>query len=133
KDNWVSADTKTELIAKIKDKLSIIPGVNLVFSQPLELRFNELLTGVRQDLAVKLFGPDLDVLAEKGEQLKQLIQTVPGASDVTLEATAGLPQITVDYNRQKVAQYGLDIAELNNYVSMAFEIGRASCRERAEE
>ncbi len=120
KDQWVSADNKKELIEEIKEKLSVIPGINLVFSQPLELRFNELLTGVRQDLAVKLYGPNLSVLAEKGEQMKKIIQSVPGASDVTLEATSGLPQITVDYNRQKVAQYGLDIAKLNNYVSMAF-------------
>src|SRR5699024_7218582 len=85
-DQWVSADTKEELIAKIKEKLSVLVGVNYVFSQPIELRFNELLTGVRSDVAVKLYGEDLDVLAAKAQEIAQLIQTVPGAADVTAEA-----------------------------------------------
>src|SRR5699024_7196138 len=85
KDNWVSADTTEELIAKMKENLTVIPGVNFVFSQPVELRFNELLTGVREDVAIKLYGEDLDVLAQKGAQMEKIIKTVPGAGDVTLE------------------------------------------------
>lgn len=120
KSKWVSATTKEELIEKIKEKLAHLPGLNFTFSQPVELRFNELLTGVREDVAVKLFGEDLDVLSEKGEKIAKIIQTVPGAEDVTLERTAGLPQMTVQYDRRKIAQYGLDIAKLNRYVSAAF-------------
>ena len=120
KDNWVSADTKDELVAKIKEKLAVIPGVNLVFSQPVELRFNELLTGVREDVAIKLYGEDLDVLSEKAAKMAGIIKTVPGAGDVNVEATAGLPQMTVRFNRRKVAQYGLKISKLNQYISTAF-------------
>lgn len=120
KDNWVSAETKEELVSKIKEKLSVVPGVNFVFSQPMELRFNELLTGVREDVAIKLYGEDLDVLSEKAAKMAEIIKTVPGAADVNLEATSGLPQMTVRYNRKKVAQYGLNIQKLNQYVSTAF-------------
>jgi cobalt-zinc-cadmium resistance protein CzcA len=120
KSKWVSATTKEELIEKIKEKLVHLPGLNFTFSQPVELRFNELLTGVREDVAVKLFGEDLDVLSEKGEKIEEIIKTVAGAEDVTLERTSGLPQMTVQYNRRKIAQYGLDIAKLNRYVSAAF-------------
>ncbi len=120
KDNWVSADTKEELVSKIKEKLSLVPGVNFVFSQPVELRFNELLTGVREDVAIKLYGEDLDVLSEEAAKMAEIIKTVPGAGDVNMEATAGLPQMTVRFNRRKVAQYGLKISKLNQYISTAF-------------
>ncbi|MCL4484705.1 MAG: CusA/CzcA family heavy metal efflux RND transporter [Bacteroidetes bacterium] len=119
-NKWVSAKSKEELIEKIKSKLSQLPGLNFTFSQPVELRFNELLTGVREDVAVKLFGEDLDVLSQKGEKMLEIISKIPGAEDVTLERTAGLPQMTVQYDRKKIAQYGLDISKLNRYVSAAF-------------
>src|SRR5690625_4624835 len=122
-DQWVSADTKQELIAKIREELSVFAGVNFVFSQPIELRFNELLTGVREDVAVKLYGEDLDVLAAKAQEMAQIIQTVPGAADVSVEATSGLPQMTVRYNRGRIARYGLNIEKLNQYISSAFAGG----------
>ncbi len=122
---WVSAETKQELIDKMKEKLSILPGVNFVFTQPVELRFNELLTGVREDVAVKLYGEDLDILAAKAQEMARIISTVDGAADVRVEATSGLPQITVRYDRARLAQYGLDIQKLNDYVSTAFSGGTA--------
>ncbi|MEQ6166946.1 CusA/CzcA family heavy metal efflux RND transporter [Ekhidna sp. MALMAid0563] len=126
KDKWVSAATKDELIDQIKDKLNEhLVGVNLVFTQPVELRFNELLEGVREDIAVKLYGEDLEVLATKVQEMADIISTVPGAGDVNAERTSGLPQMTVRYNRNKVAQYGLDIQKLNEYVSSAFAGGVA--------
>ncbi len=126
KDKWVSAESKDELIEKIKDKLDQqLVGVNLVFTQPVELRFNELLEGVREDIAVKLYGEDLDILATKVQEMADIISTVPGAGDVNAERTSGLPQMTVRYNRKKVAQYGLDIQKLNEYVSAAFAGGVA--------
>lgn len=125
-DKWASASTKAELIEKIKELLgNELTGVNLVFSQPVELRFNELLTGVREDVAIKLFGEDLEVLSQKKEEMAELIQTVPGVGDVSPERTSGLPQMTVRYNRDKIAQYGLDIQKLNEYVSSAFAGGVA--------
>lgn len=117
---WTSASTKAELIEKIQDKLKSIIGVNFIFSQPVELRFNELLTGVREDVAIKLYGNDLDVLAIKAEEMAKIIQTVEGAADVRAEATEGLPQITVIYQKDKLAKYGLTIDKLNRYVSTAF-------------
>ena len=125
KNKWVSAKTKEELIEKIKEEVSKLPGLNFAFSQPVELRFNELLTGVREDVAVKIYGEDLDILAQKGEEAAAIIKTIRGAEDVTMERTAGLPQMTVRYDRRKIAQYGLDISKLNRYVSSAFAGNKA--------
>ncbi|MCB8998892.1 MAG: CusA/CzcA family heavy metal efflux RND transporter [Bacteroidales bacterium] len=117
---WVSAKSKDELADKIKTKLSVIPGVDFEFTQPIEMRFNELITGVRADLAVKVFGEDLSILNQKANEIKDLVSGVEGASDVIVEKTAGLPQMTVRYNRVKLARYGLNVKDLNNLVSMAF-------------
>ncbi|HAF78509.1 MAG TPA: CusA/CzcA family heavy metal efflux RND transporter, partial [Maribacter sp.] len=120
KSKWTSADSKEELIEKIQEKISVVPGVNFVFTQPVELRFNELLTGVREDVAIKLYGEDLGVLADKVQEIAAVIRSVPGAADLNVEATSGLPQMTVEYNRAKMAQYGVTVDKLNDYVSAAF-------------
>lgn len=120
KSKWTSADSKEELIEKIQEKISVVPGVNFVFTQPVELRFNELLTGVREDVAIKLYGEDLGVLADKVQEIAAAIRKVPGAADLNVEATSGLPQMTVEYNRAKMAQYGVTVDKLNDYVSAAF-------------
>ena len=120
KDEWVSANSKEELIEKMKEKLSFIPGINYEFSQPLELRFNELMTGIRQDVAIKLFGEDLDKLAVYAKKMAEIIETVEGVADLKVEATKGLPQMTVQYERKKIAQYGLNIQELNTIIRSAF-------------
>lgn len=122
---WKSAKTKEELIEKIKKKLNELPGLNFSFSQPVELRFNELLTGIREDVAVKLYGDDLDTLNDLGERMVSIISKIKGAKDVSLERTAGLPQITVKYDLRKIAQYGLNIEKLNQYVSAAFAGSKA--------
>jgi len=124
-DEWTSAESKDELLEKMKDAISIVPGVNFEFTQPIEMRFNELLTGVREDVAIKLFGEDLDVLASKAEEMGKIIATVPGVADMKVEATDGLPQITVNYNRNKLAQYGLEINQLNSVLQAAFAGGKA--------
>lgn len=126
KSKWTSADSKEELIEKIQEKISVVPGVNFVFTQPVELRFNELLTGVREDVAIKLYGEDLGVLADKVQEIATIIRTVPGAADLNVEATSGLPQMTVEYNRAKMAQYGVTVDKLNDYVSAAFAGEKAS-------
>jgi cobalt-zinc-cadmium resistance protein CzcA len=126
KSKWTSADSKEELIEKIQEKISVVPGVNFVFTQPVELRFNELLTGVREDVAIKLYGEDLDVLADKVQEIAAVIRSVPGAADLNVEATSGLPQMTVVYNRAKMAQYGVTVDKLNDYVSASFAGEKAS-------
>ena len=120
KSKWTTAETKEGLIEKIREKISVISGVNFVFTQPVELRFNELLTGVREDVAIKLYGEDLGILADKIQEIAAVIRTVPGAVDLNVEATSGLPQMTVVYNRAKMAQYGLTVDKLNDYVNAAF-------------
>ncbi|MBN1926007.1 MAG: CusA/CzcA family heavy metal efflux RND transporter [Prolixibacteraceae bacterium] len=118
--DWVSAKTKEELADRFKQALSVLPGIEYEFTQPIEMRFNELITGVRADLAIKIFGEDLDILNRKAFEAKALIDNIPGAADIIVEKTAGLPQMRVKYKRDKVAQYGLNIEELNRYVAMAF-------------
>jgi cobalt-zinc-cadmium resistance protein CzcA len=124
-DEWTTTSSKAELIEMIKEEISILPGVNFEFTQPIEMRFNELLTGVREDVAIKLFGEDLDILASKAEEMGKLIAPIPGVADMKVEATDGLPQITINYNRNKTAQYGLDINQLNTLVQAAFAGGQA--------
>jgi len=120
KGAWVSAKSKDELADKFKEKLAIIPGIDYEFTQPIEMRFNELITGVRADVAIKIYGEDLGVLADKADEIKAKIADVEGASDIIVEKIDGLPQMTVTYNRKKVASYGLNIKTLNDVVSMAF-------------
>ncbi|MGQ1946458.1 CusA/CzcA family heavy metal efflux RND transporter [Geofilum sp. OHC36d9] len=117
---WTSATSKEELADKFKDALSAIPGIDYEFTQPIEMRFNELITGVRSDIAIKIFGDDLAYIDQKALEIKQVIEGIPGASDIILEKTAGLPQIKINYNRSKIAYYGVDVTLLNRYLSTAF-------------
>ncbi len=120
KGEWVSADTKDGLAKRFTQALSIIPGVEYEFTQPIEMRFNELITGVRADVAIKIFGEDLDVLTRKAQEIKQLISGVPGAVDITVEKVAGLPQMSVHYDRSKLARYGVNVDELNRLITLEF-------------
>ncbi len=120
RSEWVSAESKDELADKFKEALSEIPGVDFEFTQPIEMRFNELITGVRADLAIKIFGEDLEVLAQKAFEVEKAIKGVEGAADIIIEKVAGLPQMSVKYNRQKIAKYGLNVADLNNIISTGF-------------
>lgn len=120
KEEWVSADTKDELANKFKEALSILPGMEVEFTQPIEMRFNELITGVKADIAIKIFGEDLEILSKIGNQIKSLIENVNGASDITVEKIVGLPQMNVRYKREKIARYGLNIKELNDMIAMGF-------------
>ncbi len=120
KKEWTSADTKDELANKFKEALSVIPQMEVEFTQPIEMRFNELITGVRADIAIKIFGEDLDILSKKGNEIKSLIANVGGAADISVEKVVGLPQMNVTYNRAKIARYGLNIHNVNDMVSMGF-------------
>jgi cobalt-zinc-cadmium resistance protein CzcA len=125
KDEWTSAETKDELIAKMKEVLETVPGLNYEFSQPIEMRFNELISGVRQDIAIKIFGEDLDLLASKAEEVQTLLSGMQGIGDMSVEATSGLSQITLEYDRAKLARYGIDISEANELLKTAFAGGKA--------
>lgn len=120
KSEWVSAQSKDELANKFKQALAIIPGMEVEFTQPIEMRFNELITGVRADIAIKIFGEDLEVLSKKGNEIKNLIQGVEGAADIAVEKIVGLPQMNVKYDRTKIARFGLNIQDLNDMIAMGF-------------
>lgn len=121
KSEWVSAATKDELADKIKAAIEKeIPNMEIEFTQPIEMRFNELISGTRSDVAVKIFGEDLNVLARKANEIKVAIAKVEGASDIIIEKTEGLPQMTVRYDRSKIARYGLNISDLNDMIALGF-------------
>ncbi|RAR46922.1 CzcA family heavy metal efflux pump [Flavobacterium lacus] len=121
KSEWVSANSKDELADKIKAAIEEkIPNMEIEFTQPIEMRFNELISGSRSDVAIKIFGEDLNVLAKKAREIEKAIKNVEGASDIIIEKTEGLPQMMVDYDRSKIARYGLNIADLNEMIALGF-------------
>lgn len=121
KSEWTSASSKDELADKIKSALEKqIPNMEIEFTQPIEMRFNELISGTRSDVAVKVFGEDLNILAQKAHEIKNAIAKVEGASDIIIEKTEGLPQMSVVYDRSKIARYGLNIAVLNEMIALGF-------------
>ena len=120
RDAWVSADSKEALADLMKEKMSVFPGIEFEFTQPIEMRFNELITGVRADVAIKIFGEDQQVLYDQAMKIKSMISGIPGAADITVEQVIGLPNMSVKYDRTKIAQYGLNISEINKIISIAF-------------
>ncbi|MGB5927357.1 MAG: efflux RND transporter permease subunit, partial [Cyclobacteriaceae bacterium] len=120
KSEWVSADTKEELADKMKVEMSVFPGVEFEFTQPIEMRFNELITGVRAEVAVKIYGEDLNILYDQATKIKSLISDVKGAADISVEQIVGLPQMNVTYHRQRLAHYGLNVADVNDLIQTAF-------------
>ncbi|MFY0625434.1 MAG: CusA/CzcA family heavy metal efflux RND transporter [Reichenbachiella sp.] len=125
KSEWTSASSKDELVEKMKETVQQIPGVNYEFTQPIEMRFNELLEGVREDIAIKLYGEDINILASKADEVAKIIAGTQGIGDMRVEATKGLPQMTVNYNRYKLAQYGLNVSQLNMILESSFAGGKA--------
>jgi cobalt-zinc-cadmium resistance protein CzcA len=119
-EEWVSADSREELVAKMKEKLSVIAGASFEFTQPIQLRFNELLTGAKTDVAIKIFGENTEELKRLGDKAAGIIDGIPGAADVRAEQTDGLPQLKVEFDRNKMAEYGLDIEQLNTLVRTAY-------------
>ncbi len=117
---WTSAKTYTELAAKMSAALEALPGVSFGFQYPVNMRFNELMSGARQDVVVKIFGEDLDTLATYAAQLGRLSNSVEGSEAVYVESITGMPQIVIDYNRTTIAQYGLNISDINRVVNAAF-------------
>lgn len=122
---WVSASSREEMYEKMEAVIHSIPGVGTEFTQPIQMRFNELITGVRQDIAVKIYGEDLDLLFEKANQANALLGQVEGVGGTVVEQTSGLPQIQVNYKRNKIAQYGLNVEDINLALHTAFAGGKA--------
>ena len=120
KDEWVSAKSRDELAEKMAKKLEALPGVTFGFQQPIQMRFNELMTGARQDVVLKIYGEDLDKLTQYAEKAGKLIGGVEGAADIYVEKTTGLQQIIVSVDREKVARYGLDIESVNRTLRTGF-------------
>ncbi len=120
KNEWVSANSKDELADKFKEALLVIPGIDIEFTQPIEMRFNELITGVRSDVAVKIFGEDLDMLFTKANEIRDKISHVAGAADITVEKIDDLPQMSVNYKSNKIAEYGLNISDVNQMITAGF-------------
>ena len=120
KAEWTSAKTTPELMEKMEETLSAIPGLEAEISQPIQMRNNELLTGIKQDVAIKIFGDDLDVLTQQAGKVKKMIEDVPGVSGIFVEEVAGLPQIQVKYNHEKMAAYGVSVDDISEILETTF-------------
>ena len=120
KAEWTSARTTPELMEKMEETLSAIPGLEAEISQPIQMRNNELLTGIKQDVAIKIFGDDLDVLTQQAGKVMKMIEDVPGVSGIFVEEVAGLPQIQVKYNHEKMAAYGVSVDDISEILETTF-------------
>lgn len=125
KSEWTTTQDYSDLAKRMEEKLEAIPGVFFEANQPIQMRFNELMTGIRQDVAIKIFGENIDTLAELAPKVAAIIQSVEGVTEPQVEQTAGLPQITIQYDRGRIASYGLNVKDINMIVSTAFAGGTA--------
>ena len=120
KKEWTSAKTFNELAEKMGKAVEDVPGITTSFQYPVQMRFNELMTGAKQDVVCKIFGENLDTLARYAEKLGAVINTVEGAKNLYIEPVTGMPQVVIEYNRATIAQYNLTIADINRVVNTAF-------------
>ncbi|MHA8083954.1 CusA/CzcA family heavy metal efflux RND transporter [Aquirufa antheringensis] len=117
---WKNAETMEELEAKMDEALDVYPEVNFEFTQPIQMRFNELIAGVKSDIAVKIFGEDLQELFDHATEASRYIRSIDGVGDIKVQQIDGIPQLVVKYNRVKMAQYGLSVNEVNSAIKMTF-------------
>ncbi len=120
KSEWKTDASFYELADQMKEKLEAIPGVVAEPSQPIQMRFNELMTGIRQDVAIKIFGENLDTLLTYAKKVNSAIAEVKGITEPQIERVAGLPQISIEYDRNRMAIYGINISDVNHIISTAF-------------
>lgn len=123
KKEWTTAHNKEDLAEKMNEKLSQIPGCNLSFEQPIQMRFNELIAGVKSDIAIKIFGDNLDKLFSEANKAVPIIKGIDGLTDIKVEQVTGMPQLVVKHNRNKIAQYGLNISDVNRILNTAYAGG----------
>ena len=121
-NEWKSGRSFDQLGDAIIERLKDIPGVFFEKNQPIQMRFNELMTGIRQDVAVKIFGENMDTLALYAQKVSQLIQKVEGATSPQVEKVTGLPQISVTYDRLRLANYGLSVQQVNEVLSQPLQV-----------
>jgi cobalt-zinc-cadmium resistance protein CzcA len=117
---WKNAETMEELEEKMDKALDVYPEVNFEFTQPIQMRFNELIAGVKSDIAVKIFGEDLQELFDHATEASRYIRKIDGVGDIKVQQIDGIPQLVVKYNRVKMAQYGLNVNEVNSAIKMTF-------------
>ena len=120
KDEWTSAKTPDELREKMEHTLKDIPGLEAEISQPIQMRNNELLTGIKQDVAIKIFGDDLKTLSEQAEKVRRLVENVNGVSGTMVEKVSGLPQIQIRYDHERISRYGLSVDDVSSVVATTF-------------
>lgn len=120
RDQWVKADNREDLADQMAESLEAIPGVSFGFQQPIQMRFNELISGAKQDVVVKIYGEDLDKLSTYAKKVAEQVSTVEGAKDLYVEQVTGLPQIVINFNRPQIARYGMDIQDINQAINTAF-------------
>ncbi len=117
---WTSASSRAEMVDKMKTALDTLQGAEFNFSQPIQLRFNELMTGAKADIAIKLYGESMEVLYAKALEAAAFVREIPGADDVLVEQTMGLPQLIIQYDRSKLARYGISVQEVNTLIRTAY-------------
>ncbi len=120
KAEWTSAETTEELMEKMEETLSMIPGLEAEISQPIQMRNNELLTGIKQDVAIKIFGDDLNTLTQEAEKVAKIISKVQGVSGISVEQVSGLPQIQIRYNHERMAEYGISVDDISQVLESTF-------------
>lgn len=119
REEWTSAKTKEELVAKMREAVEAIPGLSANFSQPIALRVDELVSGVKSSIGIKIYGDDLDVLKEKGDAVARALGKVRGAADVSVEKVSGLAYLQIEIDREKIARYGINVADINDVIETA--------------
>ena len=127
REEWTTAKTKDELVDKMREAMSKLPGVASSFSQPIALRVDELVSGVKSSIGIKIFGDDLDVLKDKGEAVARVLAKVPGAADINVEKVSGLAYLQIEIDRDKLARYGINVADVQDVVETAIG-GREATR-----
>jgi cobalt-zinc-cadmium resistance protein CzcA len=120
KKEWTSADNWEDLANLMKQEMQKIPGANIEISQPIQMRFNELMTGSRSDIAIKIFGDNLEILDNKASEMIKKINKIEGVGDLKADKVTGLPQITIKYDYSKIALYGLNISDINKVIRSSF-------------
>jgi cobalt-zinc-cadmium resistance protein CzcA len=119
REEWTTAKTKDELVDKMRDAMAELPGVASSFSQPIALRVDELVSGVKSAIGIKIFGDDLDVLKDKAEAIARVLGKVPGAADINVEKVSGLAYLQIEIDRDKIARYGINVTDVQQVVETA--------------
>ena len=125
REEWITTKSKDELVEKMREALGDLPGVASSFSQPIALRVDELVSGVKSAIGIKIFGDDLDVLKQKADAVARVLAKVSGAADVNIEKVSGLAYLQIEIDRDKIARYGINVADVQDVIETAIGGARA--------